>query len=251
MNEDKDNPLDINAVHGTPQIHTPNAASQQTLHSTANQSQTILSASQMGYTQPQSKIHNINIKRLALRLLIILSLLLLVLFVLIQKNIIAFSEFKRVNYISTNADSYSFDFYAKHTSSKLKSGNTQLISKQSKEGRLPLTLSIVSVEDISSYSKLQNCNGYKKVSDVHNTYLDQVISICNFAKSSSEPHAVYIAGFTDNDRVHVITVSQDTRSLSLSDLKDPNNSLSKFGIEIYLDDIERIITSLELNNPNT
>jgi len=207
-----------------------------------------MSASQMGYNQPKSKPNGLNSKKLLVIGLISLAVLIAVFAVLVFMNIITLSEFKTLNYTNSNGTNYKVDFYTKHSSRQLDSGNTQLISKVSKYGKFPLTLSISSGGEISELNRngIKNCSGpLPKALDVQNNNVNQTIAVC-YAPMKDSPVGVYVAGFENNNKAHIITIGQDVSGIDLSSQSGAKESLTKFGIEPYKSDIERIISSIKV-----
>lgn len=215
----------------------------------SGQMQAGMSASQMGYNQPKKKLFDLNPKQLIIKGIIALVVLGGIFSALVFTNIIALSEFKTLSYTNSKGSAYKVDFYTKHGSKQLKSGNTQLVSKVSKDGKFPLAFSIANGE-VSGYNRVKDCAGFTKVFDVQNNNLNQKISVCdgsNLSSGGQNPSGgVYLAGFLHNDQVHIITMGQDYADIDLSSQSGAQESLSKFGLEPYKQDIERIISSIKV-----
>lgn len=215
---------------------------------TNGQMQVGMSASQMGWSQSQGKGSDFNIKKLPIKGLVGLVVLGGVFAVLLYTNIIALSKFKTIDYINLNGTHYNLTFYTKHTTTTLKSGNTSLVSKVSKGGKYPLMLTISS-GPISELDKngIKECSGpFPKVFEVHNNSLNQQISVCSFPPTNGATLGVYVLGFASNNQSNIVTISQDLSGMDLSSQSGAQQSLNKFGLEPYQDDITKIIASIKV-----
>ena len=94
-----------------------------------------MSASQLGLNQPK---RDFNLKGLFIKVAMGLVVIGGVFAALVITNVVALSEFKTVNYTNSSGTHYTFEFYSKHSSKTLNSGNTQLVSKVSKGGKFPI-----------------------------------------------------------------------------------------------------------------
>lgn len=205
-----------------------------------------MSASQLGLNQPRREL---NVKGPLLKIIAGLVVIGGAFAVLVFTNIIALSEFKTVNYTNSAGGHYSFQFYAKHSNKTLSSGNTELVSKVSEDGKFPITMSIAQ-GPVSSMDKngVKGCTGpLPKVFDVQNSNLKQKISVCYFPVANGGPVGVYIAAFSANDKANIVTISQDLSGTDLSSQSGAQKSLSKFGIDPYQDDIKKIVASIKVN----
>lgn len=224
----------------------PNPASVYPEPTAPGQMQVGMSASQLGLHEPKSKLFDFNPKQLIIKGIVALVVLGAVFTALIMTNIIALSEFKSVGYTNTKGTSFNLDFYSKHGSKRLNSGNKQLVSKVSKDGKFPIALSI-STDETSSYNRAKDCASFTKVFDVQNNNLNQKISVCDFGKQGNLPAGgVYIAGFMHNDKAHIVTIGQDYGDINPSSQSGAEESLTRFGMEPYKADIERIISSIKV-----
>ncbi len=206
-----------------------------------------LSASQMGYNKPKSKRSDFSLKMFVVKVIIGLAVLLVVGAVLVFTNIIALSEFKTINYTNSNGTTYKMDFYSRHSTTQLETGNTRLVSKVSKGGKFPIGLFITS-GDSSNLNKngIKTCSGpLPKALDVRNNHINQTVAVC-YAPVKDGPAGVYIAGFEYNNQAHIVTISQNTEGADVSSPSNAVETLKKFGIEPYKPDIERIISSIQV-----
>jgi hypothetical protein len=130
----------------------------------------------------------------------------------------------------------------------MESGNKQLVSKVSKEGKFPLTLSISNSDSTSGYNRAKDCANFTKVSEVDNTFLNQKISICDFIGQRGKLPAdgVYIAAFMYNNKAHIVTIGQDYGDIDLSSQNNAQQSLTRFGLTPYKNDIEKVISSIQV-----
>ncbi len=212
-----------------------------------DQTQVGMSASQMGWSQPSSK-DNFDTKKLVIKSVIGLLVVGGIFAVLVFTNIIALSQFKTIDYTNSSGSHYSLMFYTKHTTKTLKSGNTELVSKVSEGGKYPLTLSIAS-GPITELDKngIKTCNGsLPKVFDVQNNNLNQQISVCSFPSPNGGPVGVYVMGFASNNQAHIVTIGQDLSGVDLSSQSGAQQSLPKFGLDAYQDDIKTIVGSIKV-----
>lgn len=205
-----------------------------------------MSTSQMGLGQTKKKLFDYSPQKLVTNGLLALLVLGGIFAVLVFFNIIALSEFKTMSYTNSKGTNYKVNFYTKHKTVGLKSsisGNNELVSKVSKHGKFPLILSIsnfsISNGALSSYNKVKDCASFTKVFEVYNYNLNQKISVCDALSDKETESGVYIAGFTHNEQVHMITFGQDLSSIDLS-------SQTKFGIEPYRPDIETVVSSIKV-----
>ncbi len=215
-----------------------------------SQMQVGMSASQLGLHDPKNKFFNFNPKQLIIKGSLLLLAFGGIFAILTMTNIITLSEFKTLNY-ENNGENYSLKFYSKHSSKTTKSGVNQLVSKISKGGKFPMNLSISGGNNgLSGYDLLKDCARFSKVIDIQNSNLNQKISVCDAVggKSGSQngEGKVYIAGFTHSDKVHIITISQDYSDIDLSSQSGGQESLTKFGLNVYEEDIKAIISSIKM-----
>lgn len=206
-----------------------------------------MSASQLGLHEPKNKLFDFNPKQLIIKGIIALVVLGAVFTALVMTNIIALSEFKSVGYTNSKGTNFKLDFYSKHGSKQLNSGNKQLVSKVSKDDKFPIALSISTTDEMTGYNRAKDCASFTKVFDVQNNNLNEKISVCDFGKQGNLPAGgVYIAGFMHNDKAHIVTIGQDYGDINLSSQSGAQESLTRFGMEPYKADIERIISSIKV-----
>lgn len=237
----------INSSPQIPQSTAPPNPASVYPEPTSGQMQVGMSASQMGYNQPKSKLFDLNPKKLILKGVVGLVVLGVIFAALVFTNIIALSEFKSTGYTNSKGTNFKLDFYTKHGSKQLNSGNKQLVSKVSKDGKFPIALSISTTDELSGYNRAKDCASFTKVFDVQNNNLNQKISVCDFGKQGNLPAGgVYIAGFMHNDKAHIITIGQDYGDIDLSSQSGAQQSLTRFGMDPYKADIERIISSIKV-----
>lgn len=212
---------------------------------TDGQMQTGMSASQMGWNQSSNK-SSLDVKSLIIKAVIGLVVIGIVFAVLVFTNIIALSQFKTLGYTNSKGSHFQLTFYTKHGTKQLQSGNTQLVSKVSKDGKFPITLSISDSTD-SGYARVKDCGSYTKVFEVQNNAHNQTISVCDFGKQGNLPAGgVYVAGITQNDKYYIITIGQDYSGIDLSSQSGAQQSLSRFGLDSYQDDIKTIVSSIKV-----
>lgn len=228
----------------TPTSPAPLSVYPEPVTSPGDQIQVGVSASQMGLSQSIGK-NKITPRKLITICVVILVVLGGILTGLIFTNIIVFSRFKVIDYTNLSGSRYSLAYYTKHTTKTLKSGNTELVSKVSEGNKYPIVLSIAN-GDSSGYAKARNCSGFTKVFDVQNNNLNQIISVCNFSLGLNSPNSVYIAGFQVGSQTSIVTISQDLSGVDLSSQTGAQQSLLKFGLGPYQDDIKQIIASIKI-----
>lgn len=210
----------------------------------ASQMQVGIPENQVGWIQPSNKSGS-DVKKLIVKAVFGLVILGAVVAVLFFSNIITFSEFKTLSYTNSKGTRFQLTFYAKHSSKQLQSGNTQLVSKVSKNGKFPVVLSISDSNDIG-YARVKECGGYTKAFDVENKALNQTISVCDFGKQSNIPAGVYVAGISQDNKYYIVTIGQDYSGIGLSSQSEAQKSLSRFGLDSYQDDIRTIISSIKV-----
>lgn len=213
----------------------------------SNQLQGVMSASQMGFNEPKNKLINIKPKQLVIKGLVGLVVLGVIFTVLVMTNIIALREFKKISYTNNKGTNFELDFYSKHESKQLKTGNKALVSKVSKDGKFPLQLSMTT-GDVSELNKngIKTCSGpLPKAFDVHNNNIGQTISVC-YLPIKNDTVSVFVAGIEYNNLSHIVTIAQDLGDIDLSSPSDAKESLTKFGMEPYRADIERIVSSIKV-----
>lgn len=206
------------------------------------------SASQMGLDQPRHSLFGFITKRLLIKGVAILVGAGVVFAILVLTNVIALSRFKTIDYTNSHGTHYKLEFYTKHSSKKLQSGNTQLVSKVSNDGKFPIVLSI-DAGTASGYSRAKNCAGFTEVLDVQNSNLNQTISVCDFGKqvgSRLPAGTVYIAGFIYNNQYNITTIAQDYSGINLSSQSAAQQALAEFGLDSYQDDIKAILSSIKV-----
>lgn len=207
-----------------------------------------MSASQMGYSEPTTKFFNINPKRLLIKSAIALVVGGIIFIALVLTNVIALNEFKNTSYTNAQGTAFTLSFYTKHSTAKLGSGNTQLVSKVSKDGGFPLALSIATTGGVSGYNRIKDCSGYAKQFEVENPNLKQTIAVCELTRQAVQGSggAVYVAGFTSDNKSHTVTIAQDYGSTDLTSPSGARESLTRFGLEPYKADIEHILSSIKV-----
>lgn len=209
------------------------------------QMQTGMSASQMGWSQSSNK-SSFDIKSLIIEAVIGLVVIGVIFTALVFTNIIALSQFKTLGYTNSKGTRFQLTFYTKHGTKQLQSGNAQLVSKVSKDGKFPVALSISDGTD-SGYARVKDCGSYTKVFDVQNNALNQTISVCDFGKQGNLPAGgVYVAGIAQNDKYYIVTIGQDYSGIDLSSQSGAQQSLSRFGLDSYQDDIKTIVSSIKV-----
>jgi hypothetical protein len=171
---------------------------------------------------------------------------------LIIPNIPAFKTFESTTYTNAKGARYQLEFYRKHTTSKLQSesGNTQLVSKVSRQDKLPITVSIASGDGASAYNELKSCGEYNKLFVVQNDNLKQKITVCDLqssqvVSSQDTSNTVYVAAFLTKNRTNVITIAQDYSKVNLSDAAAAQAAKATFGLQPYTNDIKTIIASIK------
>jgi hypothetical protein len=203
-----------------------------------------MSASQMGLNQPYNNRH-INVKKIALFSSVTVAITAVVVVVLLVTGILSFSTYKSVEYTSKEGTNFSFTFFSKFGKKQTSAGNTQLISKVQKEGKFPMVFSIAESTE-TAYAKLKDCSGYTTVFEVQNSALNQKIKVCDIGKQASVPAGgVYVAGFSTGGSYYVATFGQDYSSIDLSSQEAARESLDKFGLSVYNEDIKKLLESLK------
>ena len=76
--------------------------------------------------------------------------------------------------------------------------------------------------------------------------LTKKISVCNISLGQGTPNGVYIAGIRYNDQTSVVTISQDLSGVDLSSSSGARESLPKFGLDPYKDDVKTIVASINI-----
>jgi hypothetical protein len=184
----------------------------------------------------------------ALVVLVVIGGILLAQFLTSHRNK---SHFESVSYKNARGASYRLDFYNKHATKKLQTGNAQLVSKESKDGKYPLAISINSSGQTSVYDQYKNCGKYKKVFTIHNNHLNQDIHICDMldgrqVQGQSAADKLYLGVFKLNNQVHVISVAQDYTGVDKTSEITTKLSLEKVGLGPYKSDIQRIISTIQV-----
>ena len=206
---------------------------------------TIVSASQMGVNGPMKEHSTINMRRLAIRIVIGVAALLIIFAVLVLTNIIPLKEFKTTSYTTSSGTNYSLLFYSKNTTKTSKSGSTELISKVSKDGKFPIIFSLSSTAGEVGYNKLKECSGYTKVGEVENKNLNKTIAICDLTPEGAGEDGVYVAAFLSDGQSQVIAIGQDYGEVGTTTADGAQEALKKFGLKPYISDIEKIIGSIK------
>ena len=175
----------------------------------------------------------------------VLLLVVAALVTLILTGTISLTGFKTVDYAGTGGGQYRLTYYFDHTVKDV-NGSSSLVSTVSKDGKLPLTISIGESEDSGSYRFGENCSQLEKVFEVQNNKLDQTISVCTVEAPGEEAPGVYIAEFIHDGKNHLVVVAQDYSSMRMSDMQDRETALTVFGLQPYENDIKKIIASIEV-----
>jgi hypothetical protein len=222
------------------------AATQQSQTQSASpEANTIVSASQMGVNGPMKEHSTINMRRLAIRIVIGVAALLIIFAVLVLTNIIPLKEFKTTSYTTSKGTKYSLLFYAKNNTKTSNSESTQLVSKVSKDGKFPIIFSLSSTAGETGYNKLKECSGYKKVGEVENKNLNKTIAICDLTPEGAGEDGVYVAAFLSDGQSQVIAIGQDYGEVGTTTADGAQEALKKFGLKPYISDIEKIIGSIK------
>jgi hypothetical protein len=157
---------------------------------------------------------------------------------------------KTVNYTNSKGVTYNLKFSSKYETRKLLDGNYELVSTVPKAGKYPLTMSIGLVNPETS-SGVRKCDGYDKLFDVQNRHIGQKISVCDISTESDDPaesatSIVYIAGFLQDGKAHLITFSQDAPEINLNRTTESQEEMAKFGLQPYQEDIRTIVASIKV-----
>ena len=230
---------------GMTDIPATDATQQSQAQSASPEANTIVSASQMGVNGPMKEHSTINMRRLAIRIVIGVAALLIIFAVLVLTNIIPLKEFKTTSYTTSKGTKYSLLFYAKNNTKTSNSGSTQLVSKVSKDGKFPIIFSLSSTAGETGYNKLKECSGYKKVGEVENKNLNKTIAICDLTPEGAGEDGVYAAAFLSDGQSQVIAIGQDYGEVSTTTADGAQEALKKFGLKPYVSDIEKIIGSIK------
>lgn len=231
-----------------PPIPTADPASVYPEPTAPGQMQVGMSASQLGLHDSKTKFFDFNPKQLIIKGIIALVVIGGIFAVLVMTNIVALSEFKNTGYTNSKGTNFKLEFYTKHGSKQLQSGNKQLVSKVSRDGKFPIALSISTTDEMAGYNRAKDCASFTKLFDVQNNNLNQKISVCDFGESASQGAGgyVYIAGFMHDNKAHIVTIGQDYGDINLSSQSGAQESLSRFGMEPYKEDIEKIVSSIKV-----
>lgn len=196
------------------------------------------------------------IKKIAISAFIILFVFSAIIASVIFFNVVSFvgpddaniqlspKEFKTVSYVNSDDTHFQLSFYSNYRIKKVESDNKQLVSlasNVSKDDKYPISLSI-SNSDKKSYDLYKNCPTYDKVLDVNSVSLNQVISVCDIYQGR-----IFMASISENNKYYLVSIGQD---YSKADLLEPNKgqeSLTRFGLGPYKDDIKNIVASIKPN----
>lgn len=211
------------------------------------ESQVGISASQMGYNQPKNKLFDISPRQLIVKGLIVLVVLGGIFTALIMTNIIALSEFKNIDYTTSNGAKLKLDFYSKHGTKQGENATTNLVSKVPREGNFPIKLSISELEGMETYNRTKDCSTHRKVTNAQNTNLNQNLSVCDFRRpNDSFTDGVYVSVFKHNEKSYMVTITNDLDKIDLTSQNNAKESLSKMGLKPYKTDIEKILSSIKV-----
>ncbi len=210
-----------------------------------DQIQVGVSASQLGLSQ-SANVPRPSTKKIILIASSTIGAIVVLFTVLSLTGVIAFSEFRTVSYANSTGSKFKLQFYSKHSVTTLESGQKQLISRVSNDGAFPLTLSIAHASS-NGYNSIRSCTGLVKVFDIQNVQLDRKIAVCDFGARGNLPSgSVYVAGIEHDSQAYIITISQDYSSINISNSAAAQESLTRFGLDPYQDDIKRIIASVQV-----
>ncbi len=208
-----------------------------------------LSASQMGFNKRSSGFR-FNVKKFFIGSILALVIIGSVLAALFFANLLPSGQLKTTRYTNANNVSFNLKFYSKYRTTKLETGNNQLVSEVSKDDKFPITLSI-STGSAGAAQRLKTCTGFEKEVDIKNEFIGQTISLCDLldgtktgGKDSND--SVYLAVFTVDNKTHIVTIGQDYSQAKLGSPSEAQESLTKFGLSPYKSDIEKIIASIEV-----
>ena len=208
-----------------------------------------MSASQLGLNQPHKKSRwdKWSLIKKGLSLLICAQFIFISLVLL---NVVTLKEFKPVSYKNSQGSNFTFDFYTKHGSKELRSGNKELVSKVPKDGKFPLTISI-SDTNVNGYNQFKVCSTGREVFSAVNDHIKQKIAVCDLLanreyRGQSVSGLVYAATFTYGKKYYAVTMSQDYSSIDLTNPAQAKQSLTRFNMDPYKEDIKRIVSSIEV-----
>lgn len=206
-----------------------------------------LSASQLGLNEPKKGLLNINVKKLIIGIIGALIIIAGIITALVLTNVIALTEFKTVRYTTPDGTNFALSFYSRHGINELNSGGKQLVSKVSKGGKLPVTLLLSSPTGTSSYNRLKDCSGARKVMEVQNDNLNQTITLCDYGESERIPaDGIYLGGFMHNEKAYIVTIGQDLGGMELTSPQTARESLEKVGLTPYKANIDKIVSSIKV-----
>jgi hypothetical protein len=267
MNEDQNNQNPQPSTN-TPQPPTsPQPLAQETVQNTgttayqdpalADTPQYSVSASELGLNEPDKKFLDIvfNKRKLITWGIVGASILLVVLIALYATNIIGFGTFKSITYKNGRGDTYQLKFYSKYATESTTNKTTDetmktLVSKVSVDGKFPIFLMAYS-EDGNNMRGYKDCSNFAKAFEVDNEIIDETIAVCHYTDKLVEGESfkdkLYIAAFYDNEKTHIILIGQDVTKLdNPKNQKEAKEELNKFGMETYREDIETILSSINV-----
>lgn len=166
-----------------------------------------------------------------------------------MSGLLPFNQLKTITYENAKGQKYSLKFYARHTTKTTKTGTKQLVSEVSRNGKLPLTISISNNEISSSFERFKDCKTSRKVLEVQNDSINDTISVCDFLRGEVSGQKasdnIYVAVFKHEGEMHTMTISQDLSKVNLSSPAKAKESLERFGLTEYHGGIKIIVASIK------
>lgn len=227
-----------------------------------NQIETVKSVNQMDLSQ-QKEDSKSNIKRRLLMGFVGLVIVGGIFMVLVYSNNISFSKFKTVHYYNGKGGNYSLEFYSRYSTKTVKDNLpissdidvskelTELASKVSVNGKIPLTMWILTTPNVTENTNRgpyvnNDCSksGMSKAFDAKVDFINSNVAICAIKQKDVE--VIYFATFHSQQDGYIVYFAQDVDfSKLLSSPENARDGLSKIGLQDYQDDIKTILASIK------
>jgi hypothetical protein len=165
------------------------------------------------------------------------------LMVLLNSGRLPVGKLQNIQYSTGQAGNYTLQFYGDHTEKRSDGAAVKLVSRVSKAGKFPVTLSITEGSQ-SDYDHLKDCAMYRKAMSVQNDNLKQNIALCAAPDTGGIPEVVYTGGFLYRSKVGIVTVGQDLQLTDDQGQGSAQSAMDKLGLASYKSDIQTIIASI-------
>jgi len=164
-------------------------------------------------------------------------------------------KFTKVEYDNGKGDVFNLTFYRDYETivlaDKVDRHMKTLVSKVSKDDKHPIYINISSAEESSEESSERDCedrNFGAVAMTIKIKSIDQYVKLCSVKEDYDfDQDILYFGLFRAQNKIYPIIVSQDIDvEEAVKSKENAQEAIATAGLEVYQDDIEKIISSIEI-----